>query len=137
MKEHVIEPVRRGVHVMNGTRAFLAEGGQLRCDAMAARRTARTRWSRSIAARESKDSSAAGGERRYRRLVKTIAWINGYQVVRGGTRLRFDEAVVRTALSVEAVDLEVALGVGEGAATAYGCDLSKGYVDEKAAYFSS
>ena len=67
----------------------------------------------------------------------TDAWINGYQVVRGGTRLDFDEAIVRAALSVEAVDLEVALGVGEGAATAYGCDLSKGYVDENAAYFSS
>ena len=67
----------------------------------------------------------------------TDAWINGYQVVRGGTRLDFDEAIVRAALSVDEVDLEVALGVGEGAATAYGCDLTKGYVDENAAYFSS
>ena len=67
----------------------------------------------------------------------TDAWINGYQVVRGGTRLDFDEAIVRAALSVEEVDLEVALGVGEGAATAYGCDLTRGYVDENAAYFSS
>ncbi len=67
----------------------------------------------------------------------TDAWINGYQVVRGGTRLDFDEAIVRAALSVEEVDLEVVLGVGEGAATAYGCDLTKGYVDENAAYFSS
>jgi glutamate N-acetyltransferase / amino-acid N-acetyltransferase len=67
----------------------------------------------------------------------TDAWINGHQVVRGGTRLDFDDAVVRAALSVEVVDLEVALGVGDATATAYGCDLTKGYVDENAAYYSS
>jgi glutamate N-acetyltransferase/amino-acid N-acetyltransferase len=31
----------------------------------------------------------------------------------------------------------VALGVGEGTATAFGCDLTKGYIDENAAYYSS
>jgi glutamate N-acetyltransferase/amino-acid N-acetyltransferase len=67
----------------------------------------------------------------------TDAWINGYQVVRNGTRLDFDEAVVRAALAVEVVDIEVRLGVGAGAATAYGCDLTKAYIDENAAYFSS
>jgi glutamate N-acetyltransferase/amino-acid N-acetyltransferase len=67
----------------------------------------------------------------------TDAWINGHQVVRDGTRLDFDDAVVRAALSVEVVELEVALGVGDGAATAYGCDLTKGYIDENAAYYSS
>ena len=67
----------------------------------------------------------------------TDAWINGYQVVRAGTRLDFEDAVVRTALEVERVDIEVALGVGDGEATAYGCDLTKGYIDENAAYYSS
>lgn len=67
----------------------------------------------------------------------TDAWINGYQVVREGTRLDFDDAVVRTALAVETVDLEVRLGAGEGSATAYGCDLTKAYIDENAAYYSS
>jgi glutamate N-acetyltransferase/amino-acid N-acetyltransferase len=67
----------------------------------------------------------------------TDAWINGYAVVRNGARLDFDDATVRAALSVEVVDLEVALGVGEGTATAYGCDLTKGYIDENAAYYSS
>ncbi len=67
----------------------------------------------------------------------TDAWINGYQVVREGTRLEFDEAVVRAALAVEVVDIEVRLGVADGAATAYGCDLTKAYIDENAAYFSS
>jgi len=67
----------------------------------------------------------------------TDAWINGYQVVRGGERLEFDDAVVRAALTAEVVDLEIALGVGEADATAYGCDLTKGYVEENASYYSS
>ena len=67
----------------------------------------------------------------------TDAWINGYQVVRGGERLTFDDAEVRRALSTETVDLEVALGVGDAAAVVYGCDLTKGYIDENASYYSS
>ena len=67
----------------------------------------------------------------------TDAWINGYAVVKGGERLDFDEAAVRAALKVEVVDLEVALGVGSATATAYGCDLTAGYIEENAAYYSS
>jgi glutamate N-acetyltransferase/amino-acid N-acetyltransferase len=65
------------------------------------------------------------------------AWINGHQVVRGGTRVDFDDAVVRAALGIEVVDLVVDLGLGDFGATAYGCDLTQGYVDENAAYYSS
>lgn len=67
----------------------------------------------------------------------TDAWINGYQVVRGGLRLDFDEQTVRAALAADDVELEVALGVGDCDATAWGCDLTKGYIDENAAYYSS
>jgi len=67
----------------------------------------------------------------------TAAWVNGYQVVGGGERLAFDDAVVRAALAVEVVDLEIALGAGAATARAYGCDLTKGYIDENAAYYSS
>ena len=67
----------------------------------------------------------------------TDAWINGFQVVRGGARLEFDERAVRAALAAEAVDIEVALGAGVERAVAYGCDLTKGYIDENAAYYSS
>jgi glutamate N-acetyltransferase/amino-acid N-acetyltransferase len=49
----------------------------------------------------------------------------------------FDEATVRAALATEAVDVEVSLGAGAASATAYGCDLTKGYVEENAAYYSS
>ena len=67
----------------------------------------------------------------------TDAWINGHAVVKGGERLEFDEAAVRTALKSEVVDLEVMLGVGNASATAYGCDLTNGYIEENAAYYSS
>jgi glutamate N-acetyltransferase / amino-acid N-acetyltransferase len=67
----------------------------------------------------------------------TDAWINRFPVVRGGLRLPFDDGTVRAALSHELVELEVELGVGTGRATAYGCDLTKGYIDENAAYYSS
>jgi glutamate N-acetyltransferase/amino-acid N-acetyltransferase len=71
------------------------------------------------------------------RAETTNASINGHAVVRGGLRLDFDDPTVRSALREEIVDLEVDLGVGNGAATAYGCDLTQGYVDENAAYYSS
>ena len=71
------------------------------------------------------------------RPASTDAWINGLQVVKGGERLTFDDAVVRAALKTEVVDLTIALGVGSAEATAYGCDLTKAYVDENASYYSS
>jgi len=67
----------------------------------------------------------------------TDASINGYAVLRAGARVEFDDAAVRSALAREVVDLEVSLGVGTFAATAYGCDLTQGYIDENAAYYSS
>jgi len=67
----------------------------------------------------------------------TDAWINGHPVVRGGQRVAFEDAAVRATLSAEVVDLEVALGVGDGESRAYGCDLTAGYVEENAAYYSS
>ena len=52
-------------------------------------------------------------------------------------RLDFEDAVVRATLKAEDVQLTVDLGLGEETATAYGCDLTKGYVEENAAYYSS
>ena len=68
---------------------------------------------------------------------RTDAWINGFPVVKGGMRLDFDDATVRATLSREVVDLVVDLGTGAASAVAYGCDLTKGYVEENAAYYSS
>lgn len=67
----------------------------------------------------------------------THAWINGHHVVGEGSRLAFDDQVVRNALTTNVVDLRISLGVGLASATAYGCDLTAGYVEENAAYYSS
>jgi len=71
------------------------------------------------------------------RPANTDAWINGHPVVVGGQRLDFEDATVRSTLRADVVDLEVSLGVGNGEARAYGCDLTAGYVEENAAYYSS
>ena len=68
---------------------------------------------------------------------KTGASINGIDVVKGGARVVYDDAKVRAALATDTIDIVVDLGVGGETATAYGCDLSKGYIDENAAYYST
>ncbi|MEO5567613.1 MAG: bifunctional glutamate N-acetyltransferase/amino-acid acetyltransferase ArgJ, partial [Gemmatimonadaceae bacterium] len=67
----------------------------------------------------------------------TDASINGFQVVGKGARLEFDDSIVRDALKKDTVDIEISLGVGKASARAYGCDLTQGYIDENAAYYSS
>jgi glutamate N-acetyltransferase / amino-acid N-acetyltransferase len=69
--------------------------------------------------------------------ANTSASINGFEVVRGGRRLDFEEDVVRKTLAASSIDLVVDVQVGQATATAYGCDLSRGYIEENAAYFSS
>lgn len=65
------------------------------------------------------------------------ARICGVPVLEEGCRTDFDEARVRAMLRNDPVDLEVSLGLGDGVARAWGCDLTHGYVDENAAYYSS
>jgi glutamate N-acetyltransferase/amino-acid N-acetyltransferase len=69
--------------------------------------------------------------------TQTDAWINGTPVVGGGIRLPFNDDAVRETLKAEVVELTVALNVGGASATAYGCDLTAGYIEENAAYYSS
>lgn len=69
--------------------------------------------------------------------AKTSAWINSHLVVHNGLRADFEDAVVRGAFRDEIVDIIVDLGVGAHSATAFGCDLTNGYIGENAAYYSS
>ncbi|HEU0014464.1 MAG TPA: bifunctional glutamate N-acetyltransferase/amino-acid acetyltransferase ArgJ [Longimicrobium sp.] len=68
---------------------------------------------------------------------RTAVWIQGMQVVEGGMATAFAESDVRAALAGDPVEIRVDLGLGAGAATAFGCDLTPGYIDENAAYASS
>jgi glutamate N-acetyltransferase/amino-acid N-acetyltransferase len=67
----------------------------------------------------------------------TNAWINEHQVIGGGRKMTFDDELVRASLSNDTVDIAVDVGAGHANARAFGCDLSKGYIEENAAYYSS
>jgi len=40
-------------------------------------------------------------------------------------------------MQANTVDIHIDLGIGSGTATAFGCDLTEGYIKENAAYYSS
>jgi glutamate N-acetyltransferase/amino-acid N-acetyltransferase len=65
------------------------------------------------------------------------ATIKGVQVVAGGVRATFEDEAVRALLMHDTVEIGVTLGLGSGRAVAYGCDLTPGYIEENAAYYSS
>jgi glutamate N-acetyltransferase/amino-acid N-acetyltransferase len=55
-------------------------------------------------------------------------------VYRQGAPLPFDEAQARSCLAAPEVHLRVALGLGEGTATAWGSDITEEYVRLNSAY---
>jgi glutamate N-acetyltransferase/amino-acid N-acetyltransferase len=64
-------------------------------------------------------------------------WINDTLVFSMGTRTDHDEQALRAELAGDPVVIRVDMGMGSAGATAYGCDLTHGYIDENAAYYSS
>jgi glutamate N-acetyltransferase/amino-acid N-acetyltransferase len=68
---------------------------------------------------------------------RTLVWINDVEVFGEGRRADYDEQALRQVLAGDPVEIRVHLGMGDGGATAYGCDLTHGYIDENAAYYSS
>lgn len=69
--------------------------------------------------------------------ARMAASINGLEVLRDGVRAEFDDDAARAALAGETVEIVVDMGAGGETATAFGCDLSRGYIEENAAYYSS
>ena len=63
--------------------------------------------------------------------------INDTVVFTDSLRTDFDEPRLRAELSGDPVDIHIDLGIGSGRATAFGCDLTEGYIKENAAYYSS
>lgn len=63
--------------------------------------------------------------------------INDRLVYKNEGKTDFEEMEVRKQLGGEYVEIAVNLNIGDQSATAYGCDLTEGYIEENAAYYSS
>jgi len=63
--------------------------------------------------------------------------INSQPVFKNLNKVDYDETELRRNLSGDPVEITVNLNSGSGKATAYGCDLTEGYIRENAAYYSS
>ena len=70
-------------------------------------------------------------------LDKLKLSINDTAIYADANKLDYDEDALRKEISGDPVVFQIDLGLGDAAATAYGCDLTHGYVDENASYYSS
>jgi glutamate N-acetyltransferase/amino-acid N-acetyltransferase len=66
--------------------------------------------------------------------TKVDIWIGSVQVAENGLGLAFDETRAEQELKKDPVVIRVNLKIGEGAATAYGCDLTYEYVKINGCY---
>ena len=66
--------------------------------------------------------------------TKLDLYLNDVCVLRQGCSISFDEEKMRTSLDSKEVFLRLSLNLGEGSATAWGCDLSEEYVTINSAY---
>ena len=70
-------------------------------------------------------------------LDKLQLSINDTLIYKDAGKVEYDEPALRKTISGDPVVFQIDLGLGAGEAKAYGCDLTHGYVDENAAYYSS
>ena len=65
---------------------------------------------------------------------KVDLFVNGVCIMEAGTPIPFHRDAVVALMSGEHVDFRVSLNLADGAATAYGCDLTEDYVIINSAY---
>lgn len=65
---------------------------------------------------------------------KAALWIGSVQVARDGVATEINKAAASAEMKGDAVSMRVDLGLGEGKARAWGCDLTEAYVVENSAY---
>ncbi|MBX5450455.1 bifunctional glutamate N-acetyltransferase/amino-acid acetyltransferase ArgJ [Thermogemmatispora sp.] len=89
----------------------------------------------------------AGGDPNWGRIVAALGacgctldpnrfdiFIGPVQVVQQGGAASYDEAAARAAMAASEVLITIDLHLGEAEATAWGCDLTHGYIDENTLY---
>jgi glutamate N-acetyltransferase/amino-acid N-acetyltransferase len=65
---------------------------------------------------------------------KATLYLSDLCLYRRGRALDHDETAARAALAGAEVELRLDLGLGDGAATAWGCDITEEYVRLNSAY---
>jgi len=89
----------------------------------------------------------AGGDPNWGRIVAALGasgckldqntydiYIGDVQVMKHGIAAQYDQKAARAAMVGSEVTISVDLHLGEGKATAWGCDLTHGYIDENTLY---
>jgi glutamate N-acetyltransferase / amino-acid N-acetyltransferase len=89
----------------------------------------------------------AGGDPNWGRIVAALGasgckldqsnydiFIGDVQVMKQGLAAHYDQGAARAAMAGSEVTISVDLHLGEGKATAWGCDLTHGYIDENTLY---
>jgi glutamate N-acetyltransferase / amino-acid N-acetyltransferase len=61
-------------------------------------------------------------------------FIGDVQLMKQGLATLYDQAAARAAMAGSEVIISIDLHLGEGKATAWGCDLTHGYIDENTLY---
>jgi len=56
------------------------------------------------------------------------------QIVKQGLAAQYEQAAAKAAVSGDEVTISIDLHLGAGQATAWGCDLTHGYIDENTLY---
>jgi glutamate N-acetyltransferase/amino-acid N-acetyltransferase len=83
-------------------------------------------WGRLIAA-----LGASGAEIQHEKLDIRLG---GVLIVEHGVGVQYDQEAAKQAMAGPDVYVDIDLHLGESAATAWGCDLTHGYIDENATY---
>jgi glutamate N-acetyltransferase/amino-acid N-acetyltransferase len=89
----------------------------------------------------------AGGDPNWGRIVAALGasgcelqqdkydiFIGNVQVTKQGMAAEYDQNAARAAMAGSEVTIRVDLHLGESQATAWGCDLTHGYIDENTLY---
>lgn len=84
-------------------------------------------WGRIVAA-----LGASGAELDHDRLEISV---NGLRLVERGHAAAYDPADAKRVMAESGIDVDVDLHLGHYQATAWGCDLTHGYIDENTTYF--
>jgi glutamate N-acetyltransferase / amino-acid N-acetyltransferase len=89
----------------------------------------------------------AGGDPNWGRIVAALGasgcaldqsnydiFIGDVQLMKQGLAAQYDQVAAKTAMGGSEVTISIDLHLGEGKATAWGCDLTHGYIDENTLY---